>query len=112
MPENVRMLWRSIDISRCEYSFLIEGMGLEDGRIGPVAHLVTDVETVQMMRSSEEGNFLIVNNIHLILPSAKSNQGSYTMELLSEIRIQAGTEGNPIYEFVTGEGYVYTSASA
>lgn len=109
-PESVRMLWRSVDISRCEYSFLIEGMGLEDGCIGPVAHLVTDVTSIQMMRAAEAGNFLSVSKIHLIQSPAKNNQGSYTMEPLSEIRIQAGTEENPVYEFVTDVGRIYTSA--
>jgi hypothetical protein len=104
------MLWKSVDISRCEYSFLIEGMGLEDGGFSPVAHLVTDVETVQMMRAAEQGEFLIVTNIHLILPPTKREQGAYAMELLSEIRIQAGTEENPVYEFITGTGHIYTSA--
>ena len=103
------MLWRSVDISRCEYSFLIEGMGFEDGCIGPVAHIVTDVTTIQMMRTAEAGNFLGVNKIHLIQPPAKNNQSSYTMELLSEIRIQAGTEENPVYEFITDAGRIYTS---
>ena len=109
-PESVRMLWRSVDISRCEYSFLIEGMGWEDGCIGPVAHLVTDVSTIQMMRAAEVGNFLSVSKIHLIQRPAKNNQGSYTMEPLSDIRIQAGTERNPVYEFVTDVGRIYTSA--
>lgn len=109
-PESVRMLWRSVDISRCEYSFLIEGMGWEDGCIGPVAHLVTDVSTIQMMRAAEVGNFLSVSKIHLIQPPATNNQGSYTMEPLSDIRIQAGTERNPVYEFVTDVGRIYTSA--
>lgn len=104
------MLWRSVDISRCEYSFLIEGMGWEDGCIGPVAHLVTDVSTIQMMRAAEVGNFLNVSKIHLIQPPATNNQGSYTMEPLSDIRIQAGTERNPVYEFVTDLGRIYTSA--
>lgn len=99
-----------MDISRCEYSFLVEGMGLEDGDFRPVAHLVTDVETVQMMREAEQGEFLIVTNIHLILPPAKREQGAYAMELLSEIRIQPGTEENPVYEFITGTGHIYTSA--
>lgn len=99
-----------MDISRCEYSFLIEGMGLEDGAFGPVAHLVTDVETVQMMRAAEQGEFMIVTNIHLILPPPKREHGSYAMELLSEIRIQPGTEENPVYEFITGTGHIYTSA--
>lgn len=109
-PESVRMLWRSVDISRCEYSFLIEGMGWEDGCIGPVAHLVTDVSTIQMMRAAEVGNFLSVSKIHLIQPPATNNQGSYTMEPLSDIRVQAGTERNPVYEFVTDVGRIYTSA--
>ena len=109
-PESVRMLWRSVDISRCEYSFLIEGMGWEDGCIGPVAHLVTDVSTIQMMRAAEVGNFLSVSKIHLIQPPATNNQGSYTMEPLSDIRIQAGTDRNPVYEFVTDVGRIYTSA--
>ncbi|MFJ4456004.1 hypothetical protein ACIP1G_19250 [Pseudomonas sp. NPDC089392] len=109
-PESVRMLWNSVDISRCEYSFLIEGMGLEDGDIGPVAHVVSDVASLQMMRSAERGNFLSVSNIHIILSPGKREQGAYAMELLSEIRIQAGTADNPVYEFVTSEGHVYTSA--
>ena len=109
-PEATRMLWRSVDISRCEYSFLIEGMGIEDGSIGPVAHLVTDVPTVQMMQTAELGSFLSVSKIHLITPSDKNGGGSYAMELLSEIRIQAGTESRPVYEFITHGGQVYSSA--
>lgn len=109
-PGGVRMLWSSVDISRCKYSFLIEGMGIEDGGIGPVAYVVSDVATLQMMRVAEQGNFLSVSNIHLILSPAKSEQGSYAMELLSEIRVQAGTVENPVYEFVTSAGHVYTSA--
>ncbi|NIF29334.1 hypothetical protein F3J44_23580 [Pantoea sp. Tr-811] len=104
------MLWRSVDISRCEYSFLIEGMGIEDGCIGPIAHLVNDVPTVQMMQTAELGNFLSVSKIHIITPSEKNGRGSYAMELLSEIRIQAGTESRPVYEFITQGGEVYSSA--
>ncbi|PVZ42505.1 hypothetical protein N430_01118 [Pseudomonas sp. CC120222-01a] len=109
-PDGARMLWRTVDISRCEYSFLIEGMGLEDGCIGPVAHLVTDVPTVQKMRNAEIGNFLSVSKIHLITPSDKNRHGSYAMELLSEIRMQPGTEARPVYEFVTQNGHIYSSA--
>ncbi len=108
-PESVRMLWNSADISQCEYSFLVEGVGLEDGAIGPVAHVVSDVATLQMMRAGEQGNFLIVSNVHIILSPAKSKKGSYAMELLSEIRIQGGTESSPVYEFITKAGEVYTS---
>lgn len=110
VPEATRMLWRSVDISRCEYSFLIEGMGIEDGCIGPIAHLVKDVPTVQMMQTAELGNFLSVSKIHLITPSEKNGGGSYAMELLSEIRVQAGTESRPVYEFITQGGQVYSTA--
>ena len=33
-----------------------------------------------MMRAEEQGEFLIVTNIHLILPPAKCEQGAYAME--------------------------------
>ncbi|MGO3986495.1 hypothetical protein ABI582_19200 [Pseudomonas sp. SAS7] len=108
-PDGARMLWRTVDISRCEYLFLLEGMGIEDGCIGPVAHYVTDVPTVQKMRSAELGNFLSVSKIHLITPPEKNQHGSYVMELLSEIRILGDTGARPVYEFVTNDGRIYSS---
>lgn len=111
-PDGSRMLWKSVDVSLRAYSFLVEGMGLQDGRIGPVAHLVDDVPTLQMMQSAETSNLVNVSKIHLITPPSKNEHGKYSMEVLAEIRILAGTEEKPVYEFLTEGGRLYTSAHA
>ncbi|MNJ29343.1 hypothetical protein D3C77_239050 [compost metagenome] len=111
-PEGVRMLWNSVDISLREYSFLVEGMGLQDGRFEPVAHLVDDVPTLQLMQSAEKANLLNVSKIHLITPPSRNNHGRYAMEVLAEIRIVPGTEERPVYEFLTEEGRIYSCARA
>ncbi|WP_338444654.1 hypothetical protein QCL51_06815 [Pseudomonas sp. LTR0] len=106
------MLWKSVDVSLRAYSFLVEGVGLQDGRIGPVAHLVDDVPTLQMMQSAETNNLVNVSKIHLITPPSKNDHGKYFMEVLAEIRIVPGTEEKPVYEFLTEDGRLYTSAHA
>jgi len=106
------MLWKSVDVSLRAYSFLVEGIGLQDGRIEPVAHLVDDVPTLQKMQSAETANLVNVSKIHLITPPSKNDHGKYSMEVLSEIRVVAGTEEKPIYEFLTEGGRLYTSAHA
>ncbi|WEL57506.1 hypothetical protein PZ739_10235 [Pseudomonas kermanshahensis] len=111
-PEGSRMLWKSVDVSLRAYSFLVEGMGLQDGRIEPVAHLVDDVPTLQMMQSAETANLVNVSKIHLITPPSKNHHGKYSMEVLAEIRVVAGTEEKPVYEFLTEGGHLYTSAHA
>ncbi|AOX08766.1 hypothetical protein Q5O_10315 [Pseudomonas putida JB] len=104
------MLWKSVDVSLRAYSFLVEGMGLQDGRFGLVAHLVDDVPTLQMMQSAETINLLNVSKIHLITPPSRNDHGKYSMEVLAEIRVVAGTEEKPVYEFLTEDGRLYTSA--
>lgn len=104
------MLWRSVDVSLREYSFFVEGLGLQDGRIEPVARLVDDVPTLQLMQAAEEGNVVSVSRVQLITAPSKNNHGRYAMEVLSEIRIVPGTEDKPVYEFLTEDGRLYTSA--
>ncbi|QPG63836.1 hypothetical protein HFV04_003425 [Pseudomonas sp. BIGb0427] len=99
-----------MDVSLREYSFLVEGMGLQDGRLEAVAHLVDDVPTLQVMQSAEKLNLLNVSKIHLITPPSRNNHGRYAMEVLAEIRVVPGTEERPVYEFLTEDGRIYSSA--
>lgn len=109
-PESTRLLWGSVDVSLCEYSFLIEGVGLQDGRIGPVTRHVADVSTLQLIQGAEKGILLMIDKVQLITPPSMNNQGRYVMDVLAEIRIVPGTEVKPVYEFLTEDGRVYTSA--
>ncbi|USS54301.1 hypothetical protein [Pseudomonas kermanshahensis] len=109
-PESARLLWKSVDVSLCEYSFLIEGVGFQDGRIGPVARHVADVHTLQRMQAAEEGNLLSIYRVQLIAPPSMNNHGRYSMDVLAEIRIVPGTEERPVYEFLTEDGQLYSSA--
>ena len=109
-PESARLLWKSVDVSLCEYSFLIEGVGFQDGRIGPVTRHVADVHTLQRMQAAEEGNLLSIYRVQLIAPPSMNNHGRYSMDVLAEIRIVPGTEERPVYEFLTEDGQLYSSA--
>jgi hypothetical protein len=110
-PDGCRMLWKSVDVSLRAYSFLVEGMGLQDGRFEQMAHLVDDVPTLQRMQSAETINLFNVSKIHLITPPSRNDHGKYTMEVLAEIRVVAGTEEKPVYEFLTEDGRLYTSGA-
>lgn len=48
-------------------------------------------------------DFLNVNKVQLIAPPSMTNQSEFSMQLLTEIRIKEGSEGqaHPVYEFVT-----------
>lgn len=109
-PESARLLWRSVDVSLCEYSFLIEGVGFQDGRVRPVTRHVADVHTLQRMQAAEEGNLLSIYRVQLIAPPSMNNHGRYSMDVLAEIRIVPGTEERPVYEFLTEDGQLYSSA--
>lgn len=103
------LYWDSVNLSRCSFSFLIEGMGVDEEGIGPIARLVSDVEAVKAACNGDSHLFMHVNKVHLITSPVINEQPGYAMEVLAEIRLQPGTETRPVYEFVTNAGKVYTS---
>lgn len=108
--DSVRMLWKSVELNPVSYYFLIEGCGLVDGRFGPWVRLVSDVNELELLCAGEGLEALSVNQIQLIAPASMTKRAGVSMELLSEIRIQPGTESRPVYEFITKAGQVFTSA--
>lgn len=101
--------WNTVSLNCCSYSFLIEGIGLGEDGIGPVAKLVSDVRTVQEACNGGNPGFMYVNHVQLITSPLMNDQRGWAMEVLAEIRLQPGTEARPVYEFVTEAGRVYTS---
>ncbi|WP_429433024.1 hypothetical protein [Pseudomonas sp. BS3782 TE3695] len=104
------LFWATVNLSRCSFSFLIEGIGLDEGSIGPIARLVSDVDIVKAAYNGDSSVFMHVNKVHLITSPMMNEQTGYVMEVLAEIRLQPGTEVHPVYEFVTDAGRIYTSA--
>jgi len=104
------LFWDTVNLSRCNFSFLIEGMGFDEDCIGPIARLVSDVEIVKAAYNCDSSVFMHVNKVHLITSPMMNAQTGYVMEVLAEIRLQPGTEAHPVYEFVTDAGRIYTSA--
>jgi hypothetical protein len=71
---------------------------------------VSDVNELELLCAGEGLEALSVNQIQLIAPASMTKRAGVSMELLSEIRIQPGTESRPVYEFITKAGQVFTSA--
>ncbi|WP_434588902.1 hypothetical protein J3Q09_14375 [Pseudomonas sp. R4-83] len=109
--DNVRLLWKSVELNPVSYYFLVEGCGLVDGRFGPWVRLVSDVKELDLLCTGEGVEALSVNQVQLLAPASMTKRPGVSMELLSEIRIKPGTESNPIYEFITKAGQLFESAT-
>ncbi|HDS1802980.1 TPA: hypothetical protein QEM76_005700 [Pseudomonas putida] len=109
-PDHLRLLWDSASLNADSYYFLVEGSGFVDGCLGPSMRIVSSVEAVDSLCKGDSVDFLSVNKVQLLAPPAMTNQTEFSMRLLSEIRIKDGTEATPIYEFVTHDGQVISSA--
>jgi hypothetical protein len=109
MSDENLLLWKSVDYSHNQYSFLIEGVGFFDGILGPNVRLVCDAASVQTICSSGDSEFLAVTKVYLISPTWMNGENERLMEPLSEIRLQSSDQEPPIYEFVTMAGETYTS---
>ncbi|MNN50726.1 hypothetical protein D3C81_1653270 [compost metagenome] len=108
--DSLRLFWNSVNLNPLEYYFVVEGSGLVDGCFGPSVRLVSGVEQVDSICKGDAPEFLSVNRIQLIAPPSMTNLEEFSMQMISEIRIKEGSESNPIYEFVTRGGQVYSSA--
>ena len=109
MSDESLLLWKSVDLSHNQYSFLIEGVGFFDGTLGPNVRLVCDAASVQTICNSGDSEFLAVTKVYLISPTWMNGENERLMEPLSEIRLQSSDQEPPIYEFVTMAGETYTS---
>lgn len=109
-PDHLRLLWDSASLNADSYYFIVEGSGFVDGCLGPSMRIVSSVEVVDSLCKGDSVDFLSVNKVQLLAPPAMTNQTEFSMRLLSEIRIKDGTEATPIYEFVTHDGQVFSSA--
>lgn len=107
--DSERLLWKAVELDPVSYYFLVEGCGLVDGCFGPWVRMVSDVEELDLLCTGEGGVALSVNKIQLLAPPSMTKRSGLSMELLSEIRIQPGTEKSPVFEFVTETGRIYTS---
>ncbi|QHG68226.1 hypothetical protein [Pseudomonas putida] len=108
--DSERLLWKAVELNPGSYYFLVEGCGLVDGSFGPWARLVSDVNDLDSLCKGERVEAHSINKIQLLAPAAMTKRSGLSVEVLSEIRIQPGTESCPVYEFVTSSGDVYTSA--
>jgi len=104
------LLWNSASLNADSYYFIVEGSGFVDGCLGPSMSIVSSVEAVDSLCKGGTAEFLSVNKIQLMAPPSMTKQNEFSMQVLSEIRIQKGSQPNPIYEFVTRDGQVYSSA--
>lgn len=102
------LFWKTINLSNCDYTFLVEGVGLNEGALGPTAHLVSDAATVKVLWEEGCPELLDVHQIYVIPPRSLRKTGC-SMELLSEVRMRAGSELAPVYEFITDSGHIFTS---
>lgn len=109
--DNVRLLWKSVELNPVNYYFLVEGCGLVDGRFGPWVRLVSDVKELDLLCTGERPEALSVNQVQLLAPASMTKRAGVSMELLSEIRIKPGTESSPVYEFITKAGQLFESAT-
>ena len=109
-PDHLRLLWDSASLNADSFYFIVEGSGFVDGCLGPSMRIVSSVEAVDSLCKGDSVDFLSVNKVQLLAPPAMTNQTEFSMRLLSEIRIKDGTEATPIYEFVTHDGQVFSSA--
>jgi hypothetical protein len=112
--DSLRLLWNSASLNPDSYYFVIEGCGLVDDGFGPSVRLVSSVAEVDALCKGDAVDFLNVNKVQLIAPPSMTNQSEFSMQLLTEIRIKEGSEGqaHPVYEFVTRSGQIYSSARA
>ena len=108
--DDVRLLWRSAGLNPDSYYFVVEGCGVVDGCFGPWVRIVSNVEEVDSLCKGSRPEALSVNKIQLVAPPSMTRSSEFSMQLLSEIRIKEGSEPRPIYEFVTHDGQVYSSA--
>ncbi|KKX58206.1 hypothetical protein PU99_26145 [Pseudomonas putida] len=104
------MLWKSASLNPDSYYFVVEGCGLVDGSLGPWVRLVSSVDEVDSLCRGEQVDTLSVNKIHLIAPPSMTKQAGISIQPLSDIRIKEGSEASPVYEFVTQNGQVYSTA--
>jgi len=102
------LFWKSINLSNCTYTFLVEGVGMSAGTLGLTAHLISDVATVKALWEEGCPELLGVHQIYVIPPRSFRKAGR-SMEPLSEIRMLAGSERDPVYEFITDTGHIFTS---
>jgi hypothetical protein len=109
MPDENLLLWRSVDLTHNQYSFIVEGIGLFDGNLGPNMRLVCDADAVKTICNTGDSEFLGVTKIYLLSPPWMNRQEQHLLELLSEIRLKSSDKEPPIYEFVTMTGQTYTS---
>jgi hypothetical protein len=109
--DNVRLLWKSVELNPVSYYFLVEGCGLVDGRFGPWVRLVSDVEELDLLCAGEGVEALSVNQVQLLAPASMTKRAGVSLESLSEIRIKPGTESSPVYEFITKAGQLFESAT-
>lgn len=107
--DSERLFWKAVELNPVSYYFLVEGCGLVNGCFGPWVRLVSDVEELDLLCTGEGSEALSVNKVQLLAPSSMTKRSGLSMELLSEIRIQPGTEKSPVFEFVTEAGRIYTS---
>lgn len=108
--DDVRLLWKSASLNPDSYYFVVEGYGLVDGCFGPWVRLVSDVKELDLLCAGLGVEALNVNHVQLLAPPSMTKRMWVSMELLSEIRIQPGTESSPVYEFITKTGQLFTSA--
>lgn len=108
--DSLRMLWNSASLDPTGYYFVVEGSGVTDAGVGPTVRLVSSVEAVEALCKGSSPEFLSVNRVQLIAPPAMTKQPEISMQLLSEIRVEEGSEADPVYVFVTRDGQIFTSA--
>ena len=108
--DSLNLFWDSASLNPDCYYFVVEGSGFVNGCLGPSVRLVSSVEVVDSLCKGDAVDFLSVNKVQLLAPPAMTNQSEFSMKLLSEIRIKDGTQPTPVYEFVTSDGHVYSSA--
>lgn len=102
------LFWKSIDLSNCTYAFLVEGVGLTGGALGPTAHLVSDMAMVKTLWEVGCLEMMDIHHIYVIPPRSLRKTGCL-MEPLSEIRMLSGSGRDPVYEFITDTGRIFTS---
>lgn len=107
--DSTRLLWNTVELNPSDCYFLVEGCGLVDGCFGPWARLISDVNELDSLCNGERVEVHSINQIQLLAPASMTRRSGLSMELLSEIRIQPGTEKSPVFEFVTETGRIYTS---
>ncbi|WP_130929805.1 hypothetical protein [Pseudomonas sp. Sample_20] len=86
--DNVRLLWKSVELNPVSYYFLVEGCGLVDGRFGPWIRLVSDVKELDLLCTGDGPEALSVNQVQLLAPASMTKRAGVSMELLSEIPVR------------------------